>query len=512
MSQTYLLIRNTFFNFSSSVWLILLHFFTTPYLVSKLGVEGYAIYSLLYMIIGYFSFLELGLGKAVIKFVSEFHARKDFAAIQRILGTSVIVFCVMGIAGGLLIAVLNETLFLRILQISPAFQATARTVLYMGAIGFLISMPGQVVGAIPRGLQRFDIANTIEVIFGSLQVLFSVLLLYLGLFLREIILLNILISFLSIITYLVVIKKILPKVSLVPRFHSSTFKQIFSFSGYIAVDNILITLSARINSFILGSLRPISAVTYYTIADSLSAKIAFIPRSISHTIFPSFSEIKALEDYEKLGDLYIRATRYMVISTVPFLFLYVIMASKFLFFWLGPDFSQKARLLLQLMGSTYILSFWAYSSMEGARALNKPVFSTRVQLAISILNIGLCFMLIPRMGLLGANLAFSLPRYLLIPYFILFVNRYIFHIPSRQFLSEAFMKPILIAVPCAVLAMAAVRLAHSLIQLLFIFAGVSLLYLSIAFFRILDSVDRRSLCGFIKPRNKELNRNLTNFR
>jgi O-antigen/teichoic acid export membrane protein len=496
MSYTNRLFKNTLFNFSSSVWLILLHFFTTPYIVKHLGVEIYGIYSLLYLIIGYFSFLELGLGKAIIKFIAELHAQHDFMAIERMLGTSISVFCLMGLVGSILIAALNETVLLSVLKISPKLQQTAQTAFYMGAIGFLVSMPGQVIGSVPRGLQRFDITNIIEAIFGSLQTLLSVLLLYLGYFLHEIILLNIVISILSITTYSIVIKKLLPKVTLFPKFHFPTFRRIIGFSGYIALDNILITLSARINSFILGSYRSVSAVTYYTIPDSLSAKIAFIPRSISQTIFPSFSELQAQDNREKLIELYLRSTRYIVTLTIPFLFLFVIMADKFLFYWLGPDFSMKAQLPLQIMGSTYIISFWAYSSMEGTRALNRPNYSTRIQVLISFLNVALCFILIPSMGLLGAAISFCIPRLILVPSFIFVVCQKIFQLSFGRYLSFSILKPVLIALPVAVLVVVLKGNISSIFELLLLLTIVSMLYFVLAFFVILDNLDRRSLMNF----------------
>jgi O-antigen/teichoic acid export membrane protein len=213
--------------------------------------------------------------------------------------------------------------------------------------------------------------------------------------------------------------------------------------------------------------------------------------------------MQALDTQEKLIELYLRSTRYIVTLTIPFLFLFVIMADKFLLYWLGPVFSLHARLPLQLMGSTYILSFWAYTSMEGTRALNRPNYSTRFQVLISVLNVVLCFILIPHMGLLGAAIAFCLPRFILVPCLIFVVCKKVFHSSIGHFLTFNIFKPVLIALPAFTLVFVLQEMISSMFEVILTFTIFTTLYYLTASFAVLDTVDRRSLLSFVNSRLKK---------
>src|ERR1035437_10688053 len=69
-------IKNSFFNVAGWLWLTVISVVTVPYIVKKLGYDAYGVLSLVSMVVGYFAFLDLGLGDAVIKYVSHYHVLK----------------------------------------------------------------------------------------------------------------------------------------------------------------------------------------------------------------------------------------------------------------------------------------------------------------------------------------------------------------------------------------------------------------------------------------------------
>ena len=72
------LIRNI-----SSQWIslgaqLLISILMTPFMVLRLGDDGYGIVALISGLVGYSGILYFGLGAAVVKFVAEHHAREDY--------------------------------------------------------------------------------------------------------------------------------------------------------------------------------------------------------------------------------------------------------------------------------------------------------------------------------------------------------------------------------------------------------------------------------------------------
>ena len=96
--------RNALYNSAAWAGSVLIAILVTPYLVRKLGIEGYGVYALLTSLVGYFSLMDLGLGQGVTKYVAEYVARGDHEAVAASVGAALWVQCVLGVlAAGVLV-------------------------------------------------------------------------------------------------------------------------------------------------------------------------------------------------------------------------------------------------------------------------------------------------------------------------------------------------------------------------------------------------------------------------
>lgn len=498
LPRSHILIRNTLWNFTSQGWFLILAFITIPYIVHKLGTSAYGVLSIAGVVIGYFGFLDLGLGQAIIKYVSEYYAKKDYDTIRKIIGTAIVVYFLMGFIGATLIASLTGILVTRVLKIPSNLINVSHLVFYISALGFLINMPLNVFGSIPKALQRFDITNKVSICIGTLQTFLTVLLLYLGFFLKQIVIMNLLMSILSISIYVIVSKRLLPQIQMKPAFSKNMFGKLFKFGGFITISRVTVQISTQINKFIIGIFLPISYLTYYAVPYGLASKIGVIPSSVATAIFPAFSELDSINKHDLLKELYLRATKYIVIATMPIIILFGIFARKFLFFWIGAEFAQKSTLPLQIITGGWLLSCWAYTSVAGAQGLNRPDIPAKFQVAEAVLNVGLCFLLIPRRGITGAALAWSSYRFILIPLLIYFVSRFLFKVSLRQLLNYSFIKPLIIGGGSIVLAHFFLPLINSLLDLILIFVLIFALYSLGTYFYVLEDGDKKLVLRYAR--------------
>ena len=70
MSIAQRVIQNALFSSLSQAWSYLVAIFLTPYLLFKLGTEGFAIWSLTFVLLGALASLDLGLGVTLTKFAA----------------------------------------------------------------------------------------------------------------------------------------------------------------------------------------------------------------------------------------------------------------------------------------------------------------------------------------------------------------------------------------------------------------------------------------------------------
>src|SRR5215472_8815362 len=118
-----LLAKNTIYNLVGSVVPLGVAAAVTPYVIRGLGVERFGILSLVWSILWYASYFDLGLTRATTKFASEAIGQGQNKSIPAILWTSLRVQCALGTVAALTICLVTPVLAGRVLHIPAALLA-----------------------------------------------------------------------------------------------------------------------------------------------------------------------------------------------------------------------------------------------------------------------------------------------------------------------------------------------------------------------------------------------------
>ena len=86
------IIRNTLYNSTARVLAIVIALILTPYIIHHIGGERYGIWAIIGMVTGYFGLLDLGVETAFVKYISEYHAKKEYQCINRVVNTGIIFY------------------------------------------------------------------------------------------------------------------------------------------------------------------------------------------------------------------------------------------------------------------------------------------------------------------------------------------------------------------------------------------------------------------------------------
>jgi Na+-driven multidrug efflux pump len=99
-----LLARNATLNLLTQGWIVVVLVVAMPRLVAYLGATSFGLFSLTWVMIGYLSFLDVGVNRAATKFISKHRAEQDHESARRVVRTAIVSNLTMGLAGGLTIA------------------------------------------------------------------------------------------------------------------------------------------------------------------------------------------------------------------------------------------------------------------------------------------------------------------------------------------------------------------------------------------------------------------------
>lgn len=424
--------KNVLYNAFGFVFPIIIALFTTPYIVHKLTPEIYGIYVLAISLMGLMSFLDLGFGQGVIKFVSHYEARQDYDKINKVIGAILLINSLMGLIGAVIIYLFSP-IFVTLFKINPIQYDIAVSSFKLISIGFFITLLSGVFSNIPKAVQRYDVAVKIQNTVWFMSVLSTVILLYLGKGLVDILIFYILFQFLGLLLYFHSSKKLLPNIKFSIHFEMETFKEIFGFSVFTAINSITGNIVFRVDKMIISALLGTEAVAYYSIPFMIAQIANGFVSSVSQFLFPTVSYVNSLVDKDKLNQIYHKSTRYIITMCLVIASCLILLGDTFLFFWMGKNFAEKSSYLLPIISVVY---FFISSSVVGYYFYN-GLGHSKVNMISSFVG-ATCYLLasallIPKFGLRGAAMSFA---FTLIPFPVYFyILNCLIRVDNKWFIS-----------------------------------------------------------------------------
>ena len=404
-----LISRNWVVNLIGQGLPLLIGVVTIPWLLRYLGVERFGILSITWTLLGYASQFDLGLGRAITKYVAECLGRGDTQSLPGLFWTSLLTQMVFGIAAALLLGAVSLGLIdYRILKISPDQVAEARNVLLILAASLPVVIASNSLRGMLEAGQQFTIINYIKIPANISVFLFPVLGIPLGIRLPGIVLLLVAARFASAIAFLVCCFKFFPVLRTHLVFNAKLVRPLFVYGGWVTVSNLIGPLLMYVDRFFIGAMLSVAAVGYYTAPYEIATKIWLIPTSLLATVFPAFSTLYASESHQRMEELYSRSLKSILLVSGPMLLILAAFSRQILSAWLGPDFAAKSAGTLQVLCLAVLINCIAFVPFGLLQGLGRPDLTAKFHLLETPFYALALWFLLPRFGLVGAAWAWVL--------------------------------------------------------------------------------------------------------
>src|SRR5262245_32813233 len=157
-----LLTLNSLFNLTGQALCLVVGVATIPFIIRGLGVERFGLLSIAWVAPEYFTFVDLGLGRAITKYVAEALGKGDKDRMARLTWTAMTVQVVLGSLGTLALIKVTPFLIEHILNIPPALEAEARAMFYLVALSIPLVLVSSSLTGVLAAAQRFDLVNAVS--------------------------------------------------------------------------------------------------------------------------------------------------------------------------------------------------------------------------------------------------------------------------------------------------------------------------------------------------------------
>lgn len=341
-----LLARNTFWNLVGQLAPMLVGLFSIPPLIHALGTDRFGVLTIAWLVVGYFSFFDLGLGRAMTNLVAQRLATGSDEGLPEIIWTANLLMAVLGVLGAVFLALFSPMIVQGLLKTPRTLQLETTRAFYILSLSvpFVISTAG--FRGVLEARQRFGVINVVRIPMGVATFAAPLLVLPWSKELPAVVGVLVATRVVFWFFYIVLVLRDMPLLRHSVTVNPRLLPMLFSFGAWMTVSNIISPIMEYVDRFLVGMLLSLTAVAYYATPFGVATKLLILPMAIVGVLFPAFSTALVV-DREHAGKLFRRAVKYVAIALLPITLLMVLFAQNGLNFWLGQAFASHSTRALQ---------------------------------------------------------------------------------------------------------------------------------------------------------------------
>jgi O-antigen/teichoic acid export membrane protein len=399
-----LLGRNVAFNIAGSALPGIAALVAVPVLLRYLGADRFGLMALAWTALGYFSFFDLGIGRAVTHAIADRLGEGREDEVGSVIWTSLATTIPVGLVGGLLLFFLAPPL-VDLLQLRAELRAEA--IASFRVLAFAVpfaTASGALRGAL-EAHQYFGLVNALRVPLGLVTFVGPMLVLpFSRSLVPSMLVLSVGRAVLALAHYVAVARSM-------PTFAPRTFDggiaaSLVRVGGWLQVSYLVSPLMVTLDRFIVGATLGASFVAYYVAPQELVTKLWTFNLAILPVFFSAVSTTST-RDPARTTMLFDRVLR--VTLTVLFLPTLVLvgLAPDILRVWLGPAFEVQGTIVMQLIAIAVFVNCLGQGAQTLIQGLGRPDLTAKYHLVELPFYTLALWWLLPRFGLVGAAIAWS---------------------------------------------------------------------------------------------------------
>lgn len=408
-----LLSKNASVNLAAKVFYMITRFFLPPLTLSYVTLEEYGIWAACFILIGYLGMSAFGVSNVYIRYVAEFHARKEIDQINRLLSTGLTVIAALGVV---LLAALwfGLPLIITRLNVPPGLHHTAFTLIFITAATFMLDLSFGAFAYVLSGLQRITEQTVVWVISFCLEALLIVVLLVSGFGIYALLWAFVVRYLVATAAYVVLCYRLLPGLSLgLGHFDKGMLRLFYSYGAIVQLSGLLGMFLYSVEKLIAGFFIGVGATGLLDVGEKLPVMTSQVPASMNSILLPAMSHMHGLEQRREIATLYLKGSRYMNMMMGTLMGFLAAFSLPVLTAWIGAGEQYRtAAIILPLVCLPYQMHELTGPASAFHRGTGKPareLVYPLTQLLLVLLTVGLGFWWVGRTVIvICASVSFSM--------------------------------------------------------------------------------------------------------
>lgn len=377
----------------------------TPIMLSLLGQNEYGLYKLSSTITGYLGLISMGIGSAVTRYLIKANKEGGQHAEENMFGMFLIIFRIIAftsICVGLVILYFLPTFYGN--SLSTYEMSRMKILVFIMVLNMAISFILSPYISIVTSHEKFIFYHTINIISTCVVPIVNLAILYIGY--KSV---GMAVSSLSIIVltrfmYYVYLKRSLKFKPRYDNMPTSILKEIFIFSFWVFIGNIVGQLYNATDTVMIGAIPSLATVgvAIYSVGNVFNGVIISISTNLTNMLVPKVNKMIFSEtNNQELTDLCIRVGRLQGYIVCLIVGGFIVFGRPFIHYYVGDEYRQGYDVALWVM-IPHVIPLLQSNCLSVVLARNLHKFRSLTYLIIAILNVIGTWFLLPYYGIIGA--------------------------------------------------------------------------------------------------------------
>lgn len=375
----------------------------TPWMIHKVGVSDYGLYSLVGAFLGYFM-LDFGLAGAITRFVAKYRAEGNEKKVENMLGLTAKVYLAIDAVIFLVITILYFFLTDIFKGLTPEELEKLKVLYIISGTFSVLSFAFKPVSGAMMAYEYFVANKMLDLVVRVGTVVFIVIALLLDGNIFHIVFITGATGFtVALIRYCLLMHKAKLKLNW-KYFNKGELKELFSYSVWVLVRQMAQMFRLSLVPTILGIVSTTTEIAIFSVGRNLEGFVYTFSAALNGLFLPKVTRLTQSQDRSQVMSLMVRVGRIQLYIITLILFGFAVFGGSFINLWVGPEFEKSFLVLIFLIMSN-ISSLTLAVAMDVVYAENKIMYSSLVTIITSVIGLVFAFVLAPRMGAVGCALA-----------------------------------------------------------------------------------------------------------
>jgi O-antigen/teichoic acid export membrane protein len=380
--------------------------FLVPITVRALGAARFGLLALAWAVAEGAGMFDLGLARTTVRFVADSLARKGDRLREIIFG-SVLSQSAFGIVAGGILYLAAPLLVGRVFNIPASSSSEALSMFHALAFHIPVLLAAAALRAALEGAQRFDVSSAIRIPGSLASVAVPAIAASAGASLATIIwiLLGVRLVLVAVSAFAVG-RILIPGRWALPA-SLRTIREMFAYSGWVAVSAALGPALGSFERFLTGSVVGIAGLGYYTGAAEAATRLLLIPATAFAALLPALAHTDVTGGRPRALAVTRAARRQLAALILPVCLALLVFAPMILDRWLGKSFGDLAGTALRILSIGVFLGGLAHLPLALLYGAGRPDLPAKIHIGEVIAYLPLAYLLVRTWGISGAGLAWS---------------------------------------------------------------------------------------------------------